>query len=104
MHAAKSSAISVSVEDSGRIARRRRGGRQHAPPPCRQPVEAHAARVLFWPPMPRSPPCGGYHGGHRPPGGAGEAPVAPDEIDLVVLDIGLPGMDGFTWLKRLRAR
>ena len=26
------------------------------------------------------------------------------EIDLVILDIGLPGMDGFAWLKKLRAR
>ena len=26
------------------------------------------------------------------------------EIDLVILDIGLPGMDGFSWLKKLRAR
>ena len=25
-------------------------------------------------------------------------------FDLVVLDVGLPGIDGFTWLKRLRAR
>jgi two-component system OmpR family response regulator len=26
------------------------------------------------------------------------------EVDLVILDIGLPGVDGFTWLKRFRAR
>jgi two-component system OmpR family response regulator len=26
------------------------------------------------------------------------------DVDLVILDIGLPGMDGFTWLKRLRSR
>src|SRR5258706_4170215 len=26
------------------------------------------------------------------------------EIDLVILDIGLPGMDGFAWLKKLRSR
>jgi two-component system, OmpR family, response regulator len=25
-------------------------------------------------------------------------------IDLVILDIGLPGMDGFAWLKRIRSR
>jgi two-component system OmpR family response regulator len=26
------------------------------------------------------------------------------DIDLVILDIGLPGMDGFSWLKKLRSR
>src|SRR5258707_2893890 len=26
------------------------------------------------------------------------------EIDLVILDIGLPGMDGLAWLKKLRGR
>ena len=26
------------------------------------------------------------------------------EVDLVILDIGLPGIDGFEWLKRVRAR
>jgi two-component system OmpR family response regulator len=25
-------------------------------------------------------------------------------VDLVILDIGLPGIDGFTWLKRFRSR
>src|SRR5690242_6308009 len=33
-----------------------------------------------------------------------EAALRVTQIDLVILDVGLPGMDGFTWLKRLRAR
>jgi two-component system OmpR family response regulator len=33
-----------------------------------------------------------------------EAALKVTEIDLVILDIGLPGMDGFTWLKRFRSR
>jgi two-component system, OmpR family, response regulator len=33
-----------------------------------------------------------------------DAALKVSEIDLVILDVGLPGMDGFTWLKRFRAR
>jgi two-component system OmpR family response regulator len=33
-----------------------------------------------------------------------DAAVKVTDIDLVILDIGLPGMDGFAWLKRFRAR
>ena len=35
---------------------------------------------------------------------AADAALKVTEVDLIVLDIGLPGMDGFTWLRRLRAR
>jgi two-component system, OmpR family, response regulator len=35
---------------------------------------------------------------------AADAALKVTEVDLLVLDIGLPGMDGFTWLRRLRAR
>ena len=34
---------------------------------------------------------------------AADAALATTEVDLVVLDIGLPGKDGFTWLGKLRA-
>jgi two-component system, OmpR family, response regulator len=37
-------------------------------------------------------------------GAAADAALRVAEIELVILDIGLPRMDGFTWLKRLRAR
>ena len=33
-----------------------------------------------------------------------DSAVRLNDVDLVILDIGLPGMDGFAWLKRLRAR
>ena len=35
---------------------------------------------------------------------AADAALRVTEVDLLVLDIGLPGMDGFTWLRKLRAR
>jgi DNA-binding response OmpR family regulator len=35
---------------------------------------------------------------------AADAALKVTEVDMIVLDIGLPGMDGFTWLRRLRAR
>jgi len=33
-----------------------------------------------------------------------EAALKLTDVDLVVLDIGLPGQDGFAWLRKLRAR
>ena len=35
---------------------------------------------------------------------AADAALKVTDVDLLVLDIGLPGTDGFTWLRRLRAR
>ena len=35
---------------------------------------------------------------------AAEAALKVTDVDLIVLDIGLPGLDGFSWLKRLRSR
>ena len=37
-------------------------------------------------------------------GGAADAALAQDGFDLVILDLGLPGLDGTQVLKRLRAR
>jgi two-component system OmpR family response regulator len=33
-----------------------------------------------------------------------EAALKVAEIDLIILDIGLPGLDGFSWLRQFRAR
>jgi two-component system OmpR family response regulator len=33
-----------------------------------------------------------------------DAALKVTDVDLVVLDIGLPGIDGLTWLRRVRAR
>jgi len=35
---------------------------------------------------------------------AADAALRVTDVDLLVLDIGLPGMDGFTWLRKLRSR
>src|SRR3954464_12558396 len=35
---------------------------------------------------------------------AADAALKVTDVDLRVLDIGLPGMDGFTWLRKLRSR
>jgi two-component system, OmpR family, response regulator len=35
---------------------------------------------------------------------AAETALKVTDVDLIVLDIGLPGLDGFAWLKRLRSR
>ena len=35
---------------------------------------------------------------------AADAALKVSEVEMVVLDIGLPGMDGLSWLKRLRDR
>ena len=35
---------------------------------------------------------------------AADAALKVTDVDLIVLDIGLPGLDGFSWLRKLRGR
>jgi len=46
----------------------------------------------------------GYVADNVPSAEGADAALRVTDVDLVILDIGLPGVDGFTWLKRLRAR
>lgn len=46
----------------------------------------------------------GYVTDNVPSAEGADAALKVTDVDLVILDIGLPGVDGFTWLKRLRAR
>jgi two-component system OmpR family response regulator len=46
----------------------------------------------------------GYIADTVPTAEMADAALATTEVDLVVLDIGLPGADGLSWLRRLRAR
>ena len=45
----------------------------------------------------------GYVADSVPNADQADAALRVSNIDLVILDIGLPGLDGFSWLKRLRA-
>ncbi|HET9578649.1 MAG TPA: response regulator transcription factor [Usitatibacter sp.] len=46
----------------------------------------------------------GYVVDSVPSAEAADGALRVTDVDLIVLDINLPGMDGFTWLRRLRAR
>jgi len=46
----------------------------------------------------------GYVADNVPTAEGADAALRVTDVDLVILDIGLPGVDGFAWLKRLRAR
>ena len=46
----------------------------------------------------------GYVADAVPSADAADAAMRTTDVDLVILDIGLPGIDGLTWLRRLRAR
>src|SRR6185369_9029822 len=35
---------------------------------------------------------------------AADAALKVTDVDLIVLDIGLPGLDGFSWMRKLRGR
>jgi two-component system, OmpR family, response regulator len=45
----------------------------------------------------------GYVADAVPSAEQADAALRVAQIDLVILDVGLPGMDGFTWLRKLRA-
>ena len=46
----------------------------------------------------------GYVADCVPSAEAADAAMRTTDVDLVILDIGLPGVDGLTWLRRLRSR
>ncbi len=52
----------------------------------------------------RSLACAGYRIDRVDSGTAGDAALAGQDYDLVILDLGLPGMDGLEVLRRLRRR
>jgi two-component system OmpR family response regulator len=52
----------------------------------------------------RSLVCAGYRIDRVDSGTAGDAELAGQDYDLVILDLGLPGMDGLEVLRRLRRR
>ena len=46
----------------------------------------------------------GYVADHVGTAEEAESALKVSDVDLIILDIGLPGMDGFSWLRRLRSR
>src|SRR6476469_4189956 len=46
----------------------------------------------------------GYVADNVPTAEGADAALRVTDVDIVILDVGLPGVDGFTWLTRRRAR